>query len=246
MKSIVILPDVQVPFEDVELMKKFVGFLAEYKPDKVASVGDFVDCTALGRWVSGSVGEYSGGLQDEFDRASAWLTKIRAAIGDAEFIMQRSNHADRLSKWLRTKGAAVHGLRDLTIERQLNLDEHGVRYCYGDTAVAPGWLIKHGDEGGQSQIGGQTAALLATRHGKSVVCGHTHRGGIVPVRQGWISTTYGMEVGCFMDPAKASYLTAPSGWTNGFGLLHIGKDNKTFAEYVHVHHRGFVVDGTRY
>jgi UDP-2,3-diacylglucosamine pyrophosphatase LpxH len=246
MRHIVILPDVQVPFEDVELMKKFIGFLEAYQPDKVASVGDFTDCTALGRWVSGSVGEYSGGLQDEFDRANAWLTKIRAAVGDAEFIMQRSNHADRLQKWLRTKGAAVHDLRDLTIEKQLNLKDHGVQYCYGDTAVAPGWLIKHGDEGSTSQIGGQTAALLAQRHGKSVVCGHTHRGGIVPVKQGWIATTYGMEVGCFMDPSKASYLTAPSGWTNGFGILHVGKDNKTFAEYVQVVSRGFVVDGTRF
>jgi hypothetical protein len=245
-KHIVILPDVQVPFEDKDLMNKFCRFLLEYAPDKVASVGDFTDCTALGRWQSGSVGEYSGGLQDEFDRANAWLTKIRASIGDAEFIMQRSNHADRLQKWLRTKGAAVHDLRDLTIERQLNLREHGIEYCYGDTKVAPGWLIKHGDEGSMSQIGGQTAALLAARHGMSVVCGHTHRGGIVPVKRGWIATDYGMEVGTFMDPAKADYLTAPSGWTNAFGILHVGRDNKTFAEYVQVVNRGFVVDGVRY
>lgn len=246
MRSIVIVPDIQVPMEDPVIVTKFIKFLSDYRPDKLASVGDFTDCTALGRWVSGALGEYSGGLQAEFDRSSMWLSKMRAAIGDAEFIMQRSNHADRLQKWLQTKGAAVHDLRDLTIERQLNLKDYAVSYHHGDTVVAPGWLIKHGDEGSQSNIGGQTAALLAQRHGMSVVCGHTHRGGIVPVRQGWIATNYGMEVGCFMDTKKADYLKAPCGWTNGFGILHVGKDNRTFAEYVNVVDRGFVVSGVRY
>jgi hypothetical protein len=246
MRSVVIIPDIQCPWEDPIILNKFIKFLGDYKPEKVASVGDFTDCTALGRWVNGSVGEYSGGLQAEFDRSCMWLGRIRAAVGDAEFIMQRSNHADRLQKWLQTKGAAVHDLRDLTIERQLNLKDYGVSYHKGDTIVAPGWLIKHGDEGSLSQIGGQTAALLAQRHGMNVVCGHTHRGGIVPVRQGWIATLWGMEVGCFMDVKKADYMKAPSGWTNGFGILQVGQDNRTFAQYIHVVDRGFVVDGKRY
>jgi hypothetical protein len=246
MKSIVIIPDVQVPFEDPVILGKFIQFLGEYKPQKVASVGDFTDCTALGRWVQGEVGEFSGGLQAEFNRSRMWLRKIREAIGDAEFIMQRSNHADRLDKFLQGRGAALHDLDDLTIERQLRLDEHGVSYHKGDTIVAPDWLIKHGDEGSISPIGGQTAALLALRHGKNVVCGHTHRGGIIPVRQGWIATKYGMEVGNFMDVKKADYMKAPAGWTQSFGILHVGGDNRVFAQLVHVVDRGFVVDGKRY
>jgi len=88
----------------------------------------------------------------------------------------------------------------------------------------------HGDEGNISQNGGTTALNLAKKTGKSVVCGHTHRMGLVHHTESFSGvptrTLWGMEVGNLMDAKQASYLKAGiSNWQQGFGILWV--DGKT-------------------
>jgi predicted phosphodiesterase len=77
-----------------------------------------------------------------------------------------------------------------------------VTYNRSLTEVAKGVIMGHGDEGRLYNHAGQTALGLATRTGKNVVCGHTHRQGISSASHGFagnLSTLWGMEVGHLCD-----------------------------------------------
>ncbi len=83
----------------------------------------------------------------------------------------------------------------------------------------------HGDEGRLYNHAGQTALGLATRTGKNVVCGHTHRQGISSASHGFagnLSTLWGMEVGhlCDLNSSGMRYMKeGHANWQAGFGIL---------------------------
>ena len=106
----------------------------------------------------------------------------------------------------------------------------------------------HGDEGSTNQTGGQTALGLAKRSGMSVVCGHTHRMGLIPHAQPWgagtTKTIWGMEVGNLMDYSKAKYIKGGLfNWQQGFGMLYTEGRNVT-PVVIPIDRQGrFVVEG---
>lgn len=246
---IVCMPDVQAPFHDRQLIKKFTAFLADYKPDLLAQVGDFTDSTEISRWAEGNSLEYCGGLQDGFDQAGAILEDIRGVYA-GRMVIVRSNHDDRLELYLKRKAPGLADLRDLTVERQLGLAELEVEFDHRIVDLAPGWIMAHGDEGGLSQIAGQTALKLARQTGRSVVCGHSHRAGLTAESSGYngsVDVLGGMEVGHMMDVSKASYLKRGSGnWQQAFGILHVVDRIRVYPQLVPVIDGSFVVDGVVY
>ncbi len=135
--------------------------------------------------------------------------------------------------------------------QQLGLPELGIKFWREPMPIAPNWIILHGDEGQVSQKGGQTALGLAIRHGKSVVCGHTHRGGLASVTAssgGKIGhTLFGLEVGNLMSFSSAKYLKGGSGnWQQGFGILYV-KNKKVAPVFVPIEKDGsFIVEGKTY
>jgi hypothetical protein len=89
------------------------------------------------------------------------------------------------------------------------------------------------------------------RHGKSVVCGHTHRAGLAAYTAssgGKIGhTLYGLEVGNLMDFKSAKYLKGGSGnWQQGFGILYVN-NKKVSPVFVPIEKDGsFIVEGKTY
>lgn len=245
----VIMPDVQVPFEDKRLWRNFVQFVEHYKPDRIYCVGDFTDSTELSRWVRGQAGEYQGTLQKAFDRANHMLTELRNVFS-GHFEIVRSNHDDRLQLYLEQKAPGLLGLRDLTIERQLRLEELKIKFTTGCVHVAPGWVMFHGDEGNLSNIPGQTAMKLAKKTGMSVICGHTHRAGLTAETAGYFGKTrvlHGLEVGHFMDVNQASYLkTGAANWQQGFGIMYVVGTSVTPHLVPVDGKKRFIVEGHKY
>lgn len=114
----------------------------------------------------------------------------------------------------------------------------------------------HGDEGKFSSIPGNTALSLAQQAGMSVVCGHTHRGGLVSVSRGYNgnrTSLYGLEVGHLCSYEKMEYLGPAkfNTWSQGFGILWLHRPFKkkiqVYPEFVPVLSDGsFLVAGKRY
>jgi hypothetical protein len=249
-KRIVVLSDMQIPYHDKRAVRNVLGFLAEYRPDEIASVGDEVDFPQISRWTRGTAGEYKGDLQAHCDAGKRVLAGLRA-VHDGPIHVSRSNHMDRPLTYVRTRAPGLMGLKALEVPSLLDFEKYGVTYHEEPYEIAPGWLLAHGDEGGSSRMPGGTALALARKWGYSVVCGHTHKLGIqhehMAVNSRLVKERFGFEVGNLMDLKSASYLKAGhANWNQGFGILYVDKNRVTPAPVFIKPNGTFVVEGRTY
>ena len=224
MKLIVCISDLQVPFHDKRAVANVANFIKSVKPDTVVSVGDEMDMQTISRWAQGTPLEYERSIARDREQTVEVLEQLRVKH------VIRSNHTDRLFNTVMMRAPGLLGLPELDLPQFLRFPELGITYHRKPYELAPGWLLMHGDEGNISQNGGQTALNLAKKTGYSIVCGHTHRMGLMHHSEGVAGkntrTVWGMEVGNLMDAKQASYLKGGiNNWQQGFGLLWV--DGKT-------------------
>jgi len=246
MERILVLSDLQIPYHDPRLVSNLIDFVRRYKPDRIVSIGDEIDMPQISKYTRGTAGEYVGSLGKDRDLTVKILEKLRVTD------VVRSNHTDRLFNYIASQAAGLSGIPELKLENFLRLPELGITYWKKPLPIAPNWVAVHGDHGRISQVAGQTALKQALQHGKSVVCGHTHRlgisshteasGGIV----GRILT--GMEVGNSMlfKSVGAAYTHGSANWQQGFGLLYVDGRNVTPVAVPVAKDGSFVVEGKRY
>lgn len=251
MKRIVVLSDLQIPYHNRKATDNVLEFVKDYRPDELACVGDEVDYIEPAHWSKGSAAEYAPTLQRTVDLTRKVMGDFREAVGiDRPFHVMRSNHGDRLEKYINRYAPALRSLKALKNEALLGYDELEITYHRRLYDIAPGWVLAHGDEGSMSRYAGGTAINLAKKIGKSVVCGHTHRAGIVPHSTGYngrVKTLYGFEVGNLMAMSGAAYLkTGAADWQPAIGILHVDGQRVT-PELVFISSAGsFSVNGKRY
>lgn len=250
MKRIVVLPDIQAPLHDKRLVQNLISFVADYQPDELWNVGDEADVTQPARWSRGTAEEYSGQLQADLDISAKVMSDFRDALGDKPYHVAGSNHLERLENYVRQYAPAFSSLRELRIEALMGYDRIGVDYHRKPYEGAPGWLLVHGHQGRLSNVAGMTALNFAKDTGYSVVCGHTHRAGLVHHTvgvNGKLTSLWGLEVGNAMQISKASYLKrGAANWAQAIGLLYVDGRRVTPA-LVPVRADGsFVVEGKTY
>jgi len=230
MRRVVVLSDLQIPYHDPVALKKVISFIKWYRPNELWCVGDELDAPEPSRWNKGMAGEYAPTLQDSIDQTYNIMADFRDALGrNKPFIIQRSNHTDRIQTYIRKYAPAFGSLESLKIEELLGYSSLGIQYLHRFKELLPGWVMAHGDEGRSVQVPGSTAMSLAKKLGKSVVCGHTHKLGLQHETTGLYGknrTVYVLEVGHLMDMRQASYLTSGiANWQQGIGIL-VEKDRK--------------------
>lgn len=216
---IVIVPDLQVPYHHKPSINALAKFIKAVKPT-VVSAGDEMDMQTISRWSKGTPLEYERSIGRDRDETVRVLEQLQVKH------IIRSNHTDRLFNTVMMRAPGLLGLPELNLTSFLRMDELGITYHKKPFALAPDWLLMHGDEGNVSQNAGSTALNLAKRTGKSVVCGHTHRAGLIHYTESYSGkpnrVLWGLEVGNMMDMRKASYLKAGMGnWQKAFGLLQV-------------------------
>jgi predicted phosphodiesterase len=244
MERIVVVSDLQIPYHDPKAVHNLIDFIKRYKPDRVVSIGDEIDLPQISKWQKGRAGEFAGGIGRDRDLTVKLLEKLRVTD------VIRSNHTDRLFNYLASYAPGLQGIPELQLENFLRLPELGITYWRNPMPIAPGWIAVHGDQGRISQVSGHTALKQATAHGKSLVCGHTHRLGLASVTEasgGVLGRKLtGFEVGNLMDFRKAHYTNGTANWQQGFGILYVdGKNVKPVA--VPIYKNGsFIVGGKVY
>jgi predicted phosphodiesterase len=244
MERIVIVSDLQIPYHDPKAVYNLIDFIKRYKPDRVVSIGDEIDLPSVSKWEKGRMGEYAGTIGKDRDATVKILEKLRVTD------VIRSNHTDRLFNYIASYAPGLYGIPELQLENFLRLPELGITYWRKPMPIAPNWVAVHGDHGRISQVAGQTALKQALQHGKSLVCGHTHRLGLSSVTEasggivGRIVT--GLEVGNLMDFKKAHYTHGSANWQQGFGLLYVDGRNVTPVAVPVAKDGSFIVEGKRY
>ena len=248
-KRVVVLSDLQVPLHDREAIKKVIKFVKDYEPDELFCVGDEADCLAPARWSKGYAAEHSN-LQRDLDETTKIMGQFKGALGDKPFHLMRSNHGDRIQRYVEKYAPAFSTLRDLKYEKLLGYRELEITYHNKLWNFAPGWVMGHGDEGATSRYAGGTAMALAKKIGMSTIIGHTHKQGLLHHHTSFngkvTSQLFGFEVGNLMDLKQATYLKGGSAnWQSGFGLLYIDH-GKVTPVAVPVLGNSFTVEGETY
>jgi metallophosphoesterase superfamily enzyme len=231
-KRIVVISDLQMPFEDRKALAAVIRFIGEYRPDEVIQIGDLVDYPQPSRWSKGTAAEFEGSVLKDSKYAQQHFFEPLREVYSGPVSMHEGNH-------------------DL-LPVLLDLPKYRVQLLPDFHQVAPDWLTTHGHVGGitLSQISGNTALNGAKRAGKSLVMGHTHRQGIGRHTTGYggkvTRTVTGVEVGHLMNMRHANYLKgATPNWQTGFAVLHIDRSTVT-PELVPITARRFIVDGVTF
>lgn len=246
----VVISDTQMPFDNRRALAAVVRFIGEYQPDAVIHIGDLMDYPTPSRWSKGSAEEFAKMMvKHNEDAKSRFLGPLRE-VYDGPVDTHEGNHDLRPRSYLSQYAPAlVEYAEDFHIRSLLDLDAFGVGILPDFNPVAPGWLTTHGHVGKISlgRSAGATASNGAVKFGKSVVMGHTHKMGIVPVTKGYAGSErqilWGVEVGHLMDQRKAQYLDGATGnWQTGFVILNT-EGNHTKPELVPINNGRFIADG---
>jgi hypothetical protein len=245
MRRVWIISDLQAPLHDRAAVSAVAQAISDLKgpDDVVATAGDEMDFTQIGRWSAQTPLEWSRTIGKDRDTTVQVLKDLQVNV------CVRSNHTDRLYNSLMKRLPGLIGLPELELENFLRLPELGIHFSKAAYPIAPGWNLLHGDEAGVSQVAGQTAAGLVKKVGTSVVCGHTHRLGLQPyttsVNGKVTRTLYGFEVGNLMALSAAKYTRGIANWQQGFGLLYVDGPRVTPVP-IPIEKKSFVVEGVQY
>ena len=240
----VVVSDLQVPYHDEVAVKNLGAFIRAWKPHKVVTIGDEIDLPQISRWTEGTPGWYEQTLGEDRDLAVQTLYDLQVTD------MIRSNHTDRLYNVIMKKIPSFLALPEMKFERFMQLDELGVTFHKKPMAIAPNWIAIHGDEQGMNPNAGLTALGAARRHGKSVICGHTHRAG----RSAFTESSggvlgrviHGVEVGNLMNFKQAGYTKGTANWQQAFAIMETdGK--RVNVQLIYIEKDGtFIVNGKGY
>ena len=244
MKKIVVISDLQVPYHDERAVRNVASFVKRFKPDQVITIGDEIDLPQISRWTEGTPGWFEQSLGADRDATVEILWDLQVTD------MIRSNHTDRLYNVIMKKIPAFLALPELKFEKFMKLDELGIKFHRKPLEFAPDWIAIHGDEGSVKPTPGLTALDAARKHGKSVVCGHTHRAGqsaFTEASGGVLGRVLrGVEVGNLMQFSKAGYMKGTGNWQQAFAVFYVDKKTVTNT-IVHIEKDGsFVFEGKRY
>ena len=249
MTKIMVLPDIQAPYQDDAFIGRLLRVVRTWKPDEIVQVGDLIDLPEVSRWTKGLAGEYAGTLQASLDFTRDMLVKFRKAAPQARFRIKEGNHDERYEKYTRDHAPAKSDLRSESLAFQLGLAGLDIEYERKPFEVAPGVICAHGHEQAYSSIPGKYELERIRQYGTSVVTGHTHTPVLVTTTVGMGETShhlFGMNVGHAMDESKAGYLKdGYSKWCKGFGILEV-HDGVTYPRLVTAPKGRFVWQGKLY
>ena len=240
------LPDGSTdPFHDDTAMNLFVQVCAEYQPNKISILGDFLDLASQGRFAQEAA--FANTTQLAINRGHQFLAELRAVCPNADIILIEGNHDLRMQRFIEANALAAFGLKQantpeawpvMSLPFLLRTDELNVTYIDAYPA-ATDWDndLTRNIHGTRANSKGSTMSQYVHELPHvNTWAGHTHRAEIVYRTvlgaRGEAIESYAANPGvlCRVDGAVPSVKGANgvSGipqpvvedWQQGFGMLY--------------------------
>jgi len=184
-QTILVIPDMQIPFEHKDSLAFIDAVAANIDPDVIMNVGDEVDQMALSRFDPDPAADGAGvELKKAKKKLKEWYDVF------PEMLVCESNHTARVYKAAYLAGIPEEYLR--TVPEWLGAPEG---WEWANSWEIDGIRFEHGD----AQGGMYAARNLAVRNRKSTVIGHHHSHGGVFYIANDDEMIFGMNVGCLID-----------------------------------------------
>jgi predicted phosphodiesterase len=229
LKKTLVVSDIHVPFNDVTATKTFLAFLKDFQPDELILNGDILDLKACSG--HGDV-EADDLLWQEILAGNIFLDEVRKAVGPkCKIHYNEGNHESRLTRFVKRQAPSLHGLT--SIPELLKLRERKITWLpySGDNMyfITKKLGVTHGFAHGTNY----TRATLQKLN-VSCIVGHAHRpeystAPVVDHRGQHIRGCWGS--GCLVPVQHVGYLTAPSGWSQGWTVVYSDERTGDFSVY---------------
>jgi len=226
-QSVMIIPDVQLPFHDPVILDKLIKIAEKYQPDRILQGGDLIDLPTVSRWTKGSAEEYAPVLQEHITQTKdEFFSPLRKAAPKAAMEWLSGNHDERLFDYITKYAYPLRSLDALSMENLFELKKFDVNYVKGPHRIATNTLAIHGHEcGGYSSTPSAWDTKLTKRYGshQNYVFFHTHQPFLITRAYGYagkVSPRFTLNVGSIMDPVAATYVKDGSvSWQQSFAWL---------------------------
>ncbi len=212
MKRWAIINDVQIPWQDKQVLNLVTDFVRDLKPHGIVLNGDIVDCYAISDFNKDPDRIKTWGLKREITEAGELMSRFKD-IPEKWFL--GGNHEDR---WRRVQWQfpSLQGML-MDFDEALHMTDYGFRWKpYGGILQLGKLFVTHGSI--VSKHSGQTARAHFDKYGNSVLIGHTHRLGVF-----YRTNSRGMhaayENGCLCR-LNPEYVQAPD-WQHGLSIVHV-------------------------
>ncbi len=208
----VILGDIHFPFAHEEKLKKAVELIGKIKPKRVIQMGDLYDCLSHAKFPR-SLNIYTPREEMLLARngAEAMWKEIQRLVPGVECHQLLGNHDVRMMKQVLEKYPELEMFVDF--EKWFIFDGVKSHMNIREEVVIDGIVYIHGY---RSKLGEHMEFMR-----RPVVCGHSHRPGIVYKNYG-DAVLFEMNVGYLGDPeSKALSYTAQrhTHWSHGVGVI---------------------------
>jgi hypothetical protein len=217
--DVISLNDFHIPFEDPVAIELAFGFCEWIQPKVIVlhEVHDFYSISKFDKDPS-----RKDDLQSEINEANSYLKNLRKRCPNSRIILLKSNHTERLKKYLWSKAPELNSLTCLKIENLFHLKELGIEYR--EVFYCRGVLFKHGNI--IRQDSSYTGKAEFTKEGTSGCSGHTHRLGMYFTTKRGGSYVW-VEAGCLCN-LDAEYIEGTANWQQGFAMFSFGEKGKQF------------------
>jgi len=223
-----VIPDAHVgPGQDLTRFEKAGQLMAERRPDRVITLGDWVSLESLSNWDLTKSGVMEGRRYKEDMEAGKEALRLllepskKIAGYRPEVVFIKGNHCSRLDRYLETKPELKE---HLDLVKDLGLPELGVTSVveYRENIEIEGVLFTHAPQNAANQpvTGKYAIHRAAEQTAKSVVYGHSHRRESVNYyRHGSDTITQISMLGAFFSHVDAYAYGGLNAYWRGLAIL---------------------------
>ena len=212
-RKVLVIPDVQIPFEDKLSLKAVERYMSDERWDEVIYLGDFLDFHQLAKFTQDVPEALCKTLQDDYSVANAILDRhqqiVRKRNPRAKWTYLVGNHEDRVRRFS-DKHPQLKGIIDVDVN--LKLKERGFKvvwsYPKGEVHKIGKALFHHG-----LYTGGNHAKKMVDAFGMSIFYGHVHDIQLhSKVIFGSDTSVVGQSLGCLCRPDLDYVGLNPTNW----------------------------------
>lgn len=210
-KTTLVCCDLHIPHHNFKLLKTFIEFGKDIKPDNILILGDFLDCYSISKF------DTKPCTADDFNEELLIGKEILSMFKKVskEIIFIPGNHEERVSKTvMRGKLRALYNLDALHIKNLLEFNKLGIKYIERIFRFNKNFIAIHGTKCGAEPAKGEALSYMC-----SGISGHSHKCSVfkrsfLDKKISWWSLP------CMCDIPKQDYAVSFShSWDLGFALV---------------------------
>lgn len=240
----VIIPDTHGSHVDPQALAAFLGDIGAiaHEVREIVMLGDHIDCGGFlaQHHTIGYVAETHYTFEDDVNATNTFLDELQRLCSRAVIHYLEGNHERRIERWcvtsaLAKKGNATFLAKMFSTESVLHLEKRGINYYkqgqfYGGIRIPATIRLGRCHFTHGSRTGSNPANATLRDFGANVVFGHVHRMDSYSgrtVKEGEIGS---WSPGCLCKLQPLWNHTQITGWSHGYGLQLVRKDE----DFMHI------------